>query len=263
MEIAQCADAAGVDGVFLGDHPMFVETIASKSPAAADGAHPGGSDCPWSEPMVVIAAMAALTTRIEFLTSVYLLAERNVFAAAHAVNTASVIAGGRIRLGVGTGWVQEEYELMEQPWRNRGPRTEEMIEALRLLATGEFVEYQGKHLSFPRLKMRPAPGQSVPIYLCGDSDPVVERAARIGDGLVAMPSTLEDFAALVARTEKCRKEIGRDGEPFEYVSLVHAQSYDDFRRLQDAGATGALITTGESTKDDLQRFVDEIAVRFR
>jgi probable F420-dependent oxidoreductase len=262
LEIARQADECGIDGVFLGDHPMFVETITSKT-FSGDGSHPGGADTPWPEPMVMIAAMAAMTRRLEFITSVYLLPERNVFAAAHAVNTASVIAGGRIRLGIGSGWVTEEYELMGQDWHSRGRRLDEMIEALRLLATGEMVEYHGKHISFPRLTMRPALGQSVPIYICGISEAAIKRAARLGDGLVGMPSSIEEFAAVVARTEKYRQELGRQHEPFDYIAIAYAKNYDDFRRLEEVGATGAYITTSPSSTEDFQRFVDDIAARFR
>ena len=137
------------------------------------------------------------------------------------------------------------------------------MEVLRLLATGEFVEYQGKHISFPRIKMRPAPGQSVPIYICGVSDAAIDRAARLGDGLVGMPSSIDEFGAVVARTEQRRQELGRDHEPFDYVAITGPGNYDDFRRLEDLGATGAYVTAGASSPDGLKRFVDEIAVRFR
>ena len=105
--------------------------------------------------------MAAVTERIRFLTGIYVLPMRNPFVAAKAVGTAAWLSGDRVTLGVGVGWMREEFALLEQPFEQRGARTDEMIEVMRTLWAGGMVEHHGGFYDFARLQMSPAPAPPV------------------------------------------------------------------------------------------------------
>ena len=122
--------------------------------------------------------MAAVTERIRFFTNVFVLPMRNPFPVAKQVATAAALSGGRVSLGVGMGWCEEEFDLLEQPFAGRGKRADEQLEVLRKLWAGGWVEHHGDHYDFPRLEMSPSLDAPVPILVGGISDAALRRAAR-------------------------------------------------------------------------------------
>ena len=176
--MARAAEEHGWDAVAISDHVAHPETIASPYPYTKDGAIRWNEHTAWPDPWVSIGAMAAVTTRLRFVTNVYVLALRNPFLAAKAVATAAALSGDRVALGVGVGWCREEFELAGQDFATRGKRTDEMIEVMRKLWTGEMVEHHGRFYDFPRVQMSPAVPGGIPIVIGGVSD-----AALIGRGV--------------------------------------------------------------------------------
>ncbi len=116
VPLARAADEAGFHAVAVSDHVVNVETLRTPYPYTADGSRRWQPFTPWLDPWVAIGAMAAVTTRLRFFTNVYVLPMRNPFLVAKAVSTAAVLSGNRVTLGIGMGWCQEEFELMEQPF---------------------------------------------------------------------------------------------------------------------------------------------------
>ena len=180
--IARTADECGWDALTFSDHIVHPERMESKYPYTADGGTYWDAQNPWPDPWITIASLAAVTTRLHFTTNVFILPARNPVLVAKAVSTAAVLSGDRVALGIGVGWMKEEFEILEQNFHTRGKRTDEAIEILRLLWSGEMVEYHGRHYDFAPMQMRPAPEQPVPIFVGGLSEPALARAARC-DGL--------------------------------------------------------------------------------
>lgn len=274
VEIARAADACGIDGIALSDHVVYPERLASPYPYTPDGRPSFEPSTPWPDPLVAIGAMAAVTTRLRFLTSVYVLPMRNPFAVAKSVGTAAVLSQSRVIFGIGVGWMREEFTLLGQDFHTRGQRTDEAIGVLRTLWRGGMVEHHGRFYDFDRLEMSPVPSAPVPIYVGGVSEPALRRAARLGDGWISVLHSCEEIGAFIARLRALRTEYGRAHEPFGVcVSCSDAFDVDGYRRLEDAGVSSILTVPwilygGDPTLLDdkrrgLERFAGEVLAKMR
>jgi len=271
-ELAQTADECGWEMLALSDHMIQPAEIRSRYPYTEDGSPRHSAFTPWPDPWVAIGYMAALTQRVRFYTSVYVLPMRNPFQVAKAVGTASLLSRERVALGIGMGWMREEIELMEQSFRNRGRRANEMIDVMRKLWGGGWVEHHGEFYDFDRLEMSPVPRAPIPIYVGGVSEPALRRAARQGDGWISDLHSTAEIAELIARLRAYRVEYGRASEPLEIlVSANDAFGLDGYRRLADLGATHVLTMPWffyggptESLADKqvgLRRFADDVIAK--
>jgi probable F420-dependent oxidoreductase len=274
LELARTADECGWDWFAVSDHIVFPEKLSSAYPYAKDGKPYWSSSTPWPDPWTAIAGMAAVTKRLSFLTNIYILPVRNPVLVAKQIGTVATMAGGRVALGIGTGWMKEEFDLLEQRYDARGKRMNEQVEILRALWKGGMVEHHGEFYDFARLEMSPVPKDPVPILVGGLSDVAMKRAARIGDGWIAVQHSTAELRELLGKLHNLRKEFGTDGKPFEtVVACTDAFDVDGFRRVADFGATtlttvpwmmyGADPNSLEQKKDGLKRFADEIISKFR
>ncbi len=273
-ELARAAEDAGFEALAVSDHVVHPEKIASRYPYTADGSPRFRADTPWPDPWVAIGAMAAVTRRLRFLTNVFVLPLRNPFLVAKAVGTAAVLSGGRVALGIGVGWMQDEFVLLEQEFQGRGPRCDEMIEVLRKLWTGEMVEHHGRSYDFGRLQMTPAPAQRIPLYVGGVSEPALRRAAHLGDGWISELHSLAELRSLTAKLRALRTEYGRGHEPFHvFGAATDAFGLDGYRRLAEAGVSHVLTLPWvfyrgnteslDEKRDGIRRFGDEIIAELR
>jgi len=261
--LARAAESAGFARVALSDHVVHPRHLRTPYPYTTDGEPRWAPFTEWLDPFVAIASMAAVTERIRFFTSVYVLPMRNPFLVAKTVASAAVLSRGRVELGVGAGWMEDEFELMQQPFAGRGARMDEMIDVLRLLWSGGWVEHHGAHYDFDALEMSPVPGHPVPIYVGGFSPPALRRAAERADGWISDRHTTAELADLIATVRARRKAAGRADDPFEIlVTCSDAFDLDGYRRLAELGATH--LTTMPwlfygADPDDLQQKLDGIA----
>jgi len=270
--MARAAEAAGFSRVTLSDHVIQPEKLKTPYPYTEDGAPRWPPFTDWPDPWVAIGAMAALTERIRFFTSVFVLAMRNPFLVAKTVGTAAVLSGGRVELGIGVGWMREEFELLEQRFEGRGGRTDEMIDVLRRIWEGGWVEHRGENYDFPPLEMSPVPERPIPIYVGGFSAPAIRRAATRGDGWISDLHSTAELAELIPRVLALRAESERSTEPFEIlVTCNDAYDLDGYRRIADLGAThfttmpwlfyGANPDVLQEKIDGIARFGDEVIAR--
>jgi probable F420-dependent oxidoreductase len=204
VELARHAENVGFDQIALSDHVFYPEKLASSYPYSSTGRPVFSAEAPWPDVWVMVGAMAAATQRIEFTTNVYVLPARNPFVVAKAVGTASWLSGGRVSLGVGAGWMREEFDALEQPFDRRGKRMEEQIQVIRTLWQGGMVEHHGTFYDFDRLQMAPVPPGPVPILVGGHSDVALRRAARIGDGWIGIHYTLAELREYIAKLQALR-----------------------------------------------------------
>ena len=271
--IAKAADAAGYRAMALADHVVNLETLRTPYPYTDDGNRRWEAFTPWVDPWVAIGALAAVTEQLHFFTNIFVLPMRDPFTVAKSVATASAMSGGRVALGVGMGWCEEEFDLLGEPFRKRGARADEMLELLAELWTGRWVEHHGEFYDVPRLEMTPAPPAPVPVYVGGLSDAALRRAARhdgwISD-LISTPQAAEYRAAIEAE----RARLGRSEADFSMiVSLNDARTADDFRRAEEAGVTDLLTMPWayyggfdlplQGKIDGLNRFADDILAKLR
>ena len=197
FELARIAEEAGFDTLTLGHHHFM----------------PGNA----SDPLTVLAAVAARTTRIRLGTGIFQLAIHNPVRVAEQLATVDQLSGGRVTLGVGTGWWPLEYEVHGSSYRERGARTEEALEILRLVLGGEKTAYEGRFFRFPELTVHPRPVQvpRPPLWVAGVVDAAVERAARLGDAWLCGP--VQSLARAKSCLEVYRAACQRLGRQDDWV----------------------------------------------
>ncbi len=266
LQIAQLSEGVGFDGVFVSEHVFVPETLASKYPYSADGTPLFTAETPWLDPWVQIGAMAAVTTTLRFVTGVYILPLRHPLEVAKAVASAAVMSHDRVALGVGAGWMREEFDVLGREFTARGKRMDEQIEVLRKVWAGGMVEHHGTYYDFPRLQMSPAPRRLPPILIGGQSDAAFKRAARIGDGWVGSGHAPDQVLGVMQRLSELRREAGRERQPFDAILVLSGPpNVDDLRRFEDAGVTSLvswplLFTVGpQASMDDKRRYLETYA----
>jgi len=242
LGIARAAEEAGFEGVLLSDHLFFPGRIESRYPYSEDGKPAFDGTTPFPEPWTTIAAMAAVTARLRFATMVYILPLRHPLEVAKAVGTAALLSGGRVALGVGAGWIREEFDVLGVDFATRGARMDEMIEVMRKAWTGAMVEHHGRFFDFAPLQMSPPPPAPPPIWVGGLSRAALRRAATRGDGWIGTGQTPEDAVRIVGELRRLRASSPRAGTPFDaIVPLAVPADRDLLRRLSDAGVTATTV----------------------
>jgi probable F420-dependent oxidoreductase len=234
LPVAAAADDAGFDGLALPDHVANPVRIESQYPGTQDGSTPWELDrTPWPDPWIALTAVAA-TTRLQVMTHVMVLPMRNPFLVAKSVGTVAALFPGRVHVGIGVGWMPEEFALLESRFDNRGARTNEMVGVLRALWGGQPAGFTGTHYAFDSVAMFPAPEIPPPIYGSGSSDAALDRAARLLDGFVAMPCSVDEIADDLLPALRGRLAgHGRADADFHLNVIPPAVGVDELRRLTE------------------------------
>lgn len=261
--LARMLDEAGFYGMLTSDHLIYPKQLSAPYPLTG-GDPPWPPETQWPDSWVTIGALAAVTTRLRFSNAVYVVGARPLLEVAKQVATAATLSGGRVALAIGTGWMREEFELLGQNFDDRGPRTTEMIHALRALWQGGWVSWDGTYYTVPEMMIEPHPPTPVPILGGGESDVALKRAARDCDGWVGMYYTWDDAVAIVERLQGFRRQFGRAEAPFEIiVALMEAPSVDLYRRAEDVGITGVMCApwSGNGYREGIERFAEQFVAR--
>ena len=266
IDIARCAEEFGFHGLMSGDHAVYPETIAPDYPYSDTGLPPMNPDDEYPDQTAIFAAMAAVTSRLRFTCGVYVLPLRNPHEVARAAATLAILSDNRFVLGVGVGWMKEEFDIYGVDFRQRGSITDESIEVLHKLWRGGMVEHHGRHFDFPRVQLSPAPAVPPPIYIGGASEIALRRAARC-DGYIGAGTAPEQVGPLLRRLHALRREYGRDHLPFEaMLGISTAPSVDLHRRLSDDGLESTVappffysLGKKRSTLDEKRRCMEAYA----
>lgn len=263
VTVGRAAETAGFDTVALSDHVFYPRDLASPYPYTPDGKPQYDPTWDFPDPWVTVAAIAAATTRLNFLTNVFVLPARNPLIVAKAVGTAAALSGGRVALGVGAGWMREEFDALQQPFERRGKRMDEAVEVLRAVWSGGFVEHHGEHFDFGAIDMRPAPPNPIPILVGGHSERALARAARL-DGWIGVNYDLDTLEAHCRRLAELRDEAGTSDRPFEIVaSPLAVPSFEVVERLRGLGVTtlltSAWMAAGVTVPDSAEHATDLLA----
>ena len=265
-DIARWAEELGFEGVVGADHALYPETMRPDYPYSESGYPPQTAESEYPDMWTSSAAMAAVTERLRFVCGVYVLPLRNPIEVAKQAATMAILSRGRFALGVGTGWMKEEFDLYGVDFASRGRRMDEMIEVMRGLWAGGYYEHHGEFFDFEPIVVSPRPDHPVPLYFGGAAPIALRRAARIGDGWIGTGNTPEEVPALLDELARLRREAGRGEDPFDTVVGIYGEtSVDLFRRLEDAGMTSGIhlpfwfALGGPSTLDQKKRLMDGFA----
>lgn len=204
---AQAAEDLGYDYLIFYDHVLGADTRSRP-----DWAGPYSYADPFHEPLVTFGYLAAVTNRIGLVTAVIILPQRQTALVAKQAAEVDLLSGGRLRLGVGIGWNNVEYEALGQNFHDRGKRSEEQVELMRALWTDDVVDFHGRWHDVPRAGIRPLPVQRpIPVWFGGGkTDGVLRRIARMGDGWFPQIAPDEEGRALVEKFRGFLAEAGRE-----------------------------------------------------
>ena len=238
VPLARRAEELGFEGISMPEHLFLPQQVASSYPYSADGSVTWDEQAPWPEPLTAIAAMGASTSRLRFTTSILIAPLRDLFALAKAAGTAAGFAPGRVSLGLGAGWLREEFDIVGQGFDDRGARLDEMLELLPKLWSGELVEHVGPLLAFPPLRMRPS--ATLAILTGGHAPAALRRAAR-ADGWIGAHDSLEATAADLTALAAARAAAGRSEAPYEILLAALPRHAADAAALEELGVDGLII----------------------
>ncbi len=234
--LARRADELGFESVWVADHLAAPIEFAPTYPYRESGRPSFVAETPFADPLVLMGQLSAVTQKILLGIGVLVLPLRNPFVAAKAAATAQDLSNGRLLLGVGVGWMREEFDAVGEPFVRRAARMEEMLVVMNKLWTGEAVKHEGEWYRFDTLQMSPGVIRPIPILVGGSSEPALQRAARIADGWCGPPCSLADNIAHRTVIERALGPAGRDAKHFSYwVRSNEATSNDLIARYRDAG----------------------------
>ncbi len=217
---AQAAEQLGYDHVLIYDHVLGA-VHGDRHPRLLG---PYTEKDPFHEPFVLLAYLAGVTSRIELVTGVLILPQRQTALVAKQAAELDLLSGGRLRLGVGTGWNHVEYESLGEDFASRGKRFDEQIELLRQLWRNPVIDFRGDYHRVDRAGILPLPRPNLPIWFGGFSEVAVRRAARLGDGFI-FGTTPTRMRALLATLHEHLRGEGR--EPAEFGAEAIADFSDD------------------------------------
>jgi probable F420-dependent oxidoreductase len=228
LDLARAADRLGFDAIWLGEHlllPVDYRTIHPTKSSEGEQHHKGpivGLDTELLDPFVALAAIAGSTTRLRLATGIYILPLRHPLLTARGACTLQEVSGGRLLLGLGTGWLSEEFDAFDVPFDERVSRFNEAVEVMRRAWRGGPFEFQGKHFGFDSIQLTSRP-VSVPLVFGGNTERALRRAATMGDAWFSSGTpTLDEAVRLRDRLHALRDEHGVT-EPFPcYVRVEGA-----------------------------------------
>ncbi|MGE2833312.1 TIGR03619 family F420-dependent LLM class oxidoreductase [Mycobacterium sp. SMC-4] len=239
LELARAADELGYDGLGIPDHVVNFAELKTPYPYHESGQVRWDPFTDWADPWVLIGSLAQVTTRLRFVTTVYIPALRDPYSAAKSIGTAAYLSGGRVELGIGVGWCREEFELMGAQFSQRGGRTDEMVELMRELWQPGWTEFHGEFYQTPKLEMSP-PAPHIPVLVGGRTERALRRAA-VNDGWIADQMNTADALAIVSRLRELREAAGKTMDDFTVLApLTDAYTPEHYIRAEEAGITTIL-----------------------
>lgn len=241
-DLARAAEQSGVESLWTVEHVIWPTEYDSQYPYAPTGKMPGDKTSAIPDPLIWLAFVAAQTERIKIATGIVILPERNPVVFAKEVATLHRLSGGRLELGIGVGWLEEEFDALGIPWERRGARTDEYVHAMRALWAGDDAAYRGDFVDFTDVSSNPKPpGGSVPIVIGGHSAAAAKRAGRLGDGFFPGKGSVDELREMVDIVRQSAAEHDRDPATIEITASHPGIMGDD-----PVGAAEELASVGVS-----------------
>ncbi|MDP1820389.1 MAG: LLM class F420-dependent oxidoreductase [Acidimicrobiales bacterium] len=270
VAIAQAAEDGGIESLWTVEHVLVPAGYQSTYPYSPAGKMPGPEDSDIPDPLIWLAFVAAHTSTIRLGTGILILPQRNPVIVAKEVATLDRLSGGRVELGIGIGWLEEEFDALGVPFADRGKRTDDHVAVLRALWDEGAASHESEYTSFTDAYSRPRPTQPrIPIVIGGHSKAAARRAGRLGDGFFPGRGSHEELAQLIAVMRATATEHGRDPDAIEVTSggkgALGAGALDEVRRLADLGVSRVIIPPlafdPEGQREAFARYGDEVISR--
>jgi probable F420-dependent oxidoreductase len=266
LDICRRAEAAGFESIWGGEHVVLPDSIGSRYPYTPDGKIPAEPDTPIPDPLIWLAFAAAAAPTLRLGTCILIVPQRNPLVLAKELATLDRLSGGRVELGLGVGWLREEFDALGVAWERRGARNDEYVAAMRALWAGPHAEFHGEFVDFAPVTCSPRPVQSrLPILVGGDTDAAIQRAVRIADGYFPGEGDAQRLGALIGRLRAAAQHADRDPDSIEINAMFGAQMADPVAGVAQMASLGvgrvmipAFFFAGPGGLDRLSEFGERV-----
>jgi len=263
IQFAQAAEKAGVDSLWTVEHVIYPSNYDSEYPYDTSGKMMMAPDTDLTDPLIWLTWLAANTSSIRLGTGILILPERNPLVLAKELGTLDSLSGGRVELGIGVGWLKEEFDALGIPWERRGARTDEYVAVMQKLWSGNEVSFDGEFVSFENISSNPKPVHgSVPITIGGHSDAAARRAGRIGNGFFPGNGDLQHMLNLM---NESAEQNGRDPKEIEVnwgdTEIMGSDPIAAAEKLKSQGVTRIILPSVmflNNTEEQLAEFGERV-----
>lgn len=262
ISVAQHAESAGIESVWTFEHVMVPTHYESVYPYSADGKMPIPPEAWFIDPLIALSHVAGATKTIRLGTGVNIFPQANPMLFAKQTASLDVLSGGRLELGLGIGWLAEEYEAMGTPFARRGARFDDYLAAMKKVWTGDVVDHQSDFLSWHDFKSYPRPVQRPhpPILIGGTTTRNLQRVVDTAQGWYA-PS--DSHAELTEKIGELKRLAGEAGRPFDSIEISTtwriAKRPDALSQFEDLGISRVVAMLSATGESDPRRGIDVIA----
>ena len=268
---AQLVEKLGFDALWVSDHIVVPRSLESRYPYRRDGSFPVSPDVSLMEPIATLLFVAAITERVKLGTTVLVLPMRNPIVTAKQLASLDVLSNGRLILGVGTGWMEEEFQMLGVPFKRRGARTNEYIRLIKALWTEENPSFEGEFWQIKDVGFNPKPLQKPhpPIWTGGHSAPALRRAGRLSDGWHAVGVSPDTLREQFQEVQRHAEEAGRD--PASITLSVRprvriddpAKTIELLRSYREVGVSHAVLEIFAPDMDRARSLLETLANEIR
>lgn len=268
---AQAAEEYGFDSLWVSDHVIVPRNLTSRYPYRDDGEFPVDPDVPMLDPIAALLFVAGVTQRAMLGTTVLVLPMRNPIITAKMLASLDVLSGGRLILGVGAGWMREEFDLLGMPFERRGARTDDYIQLFKALWTEENPSFKGKLIEIEDVGFAPKPIQRPhpPIWVGGHSKPALRRAGRLGDAWHAAFVGPDQLREEYREVRRYAEEAGRDPDSVALTVRTRlplkdvAKAVEHIERLRDVGVSHIVVEIFTVELDRARELMEVLAKEVR
>jgi probable F420-dependent oxidoreductase len=264
-EMAVAAEEAGFESLWTVEHVVVPSGYDSPYPYDPSGKMPGGEDFDIPDPLIWLSWVASATSTIRLATGILIVPQRNPVVLAKELATLDHLSGGRMELGIGVGWLEEEFDAIGVPFSERGRRTDDNIAAMRALWSEEKATYHGEFTSFDECISRPRPvNGAIPVHVGGHTDIAARRAGRLGDGFFPGKGNPQELARSFDLVRETAREHGRDPDAIEFTAggaTIGSGALKAAQELADVGVDRIMVPAFAfwgDTADALKRYGDEV-----
>jgi probable F420-dependent oxidoreductase len=253
--LAAAADDTGIESLWTVEHVVVPKDYASPYPYSSSGKMPGSEDSPIPDPLAWLSFIAAASENVRLCTGILILPQRNPVILAKELATIDVLSGGRMTLGVGVGWLREEFEAIGIPFEERAARTDETIAALRALWSTDET-FEGRYFRFREARSYPKPvAGAIPIVVGGHTKAAARRAGRLADGFFPARG---DLPVLFDEVRSAAKAAGRDAGAIE-LTAGGPPTVEFVQQLEDMGVSRLVVPPPAFDPSDVKRALGELS----
>ncbi len=267
IAVAQRAEALGIESVWTAEHVIVPVDMESKYPYTETGKMPLDETADFFDPLVTLAAVAGATSTLKLGTGINILPQANPLLLAKQAASLDALSGGRLLLGLGLGWMREEFAAMGTPFERRGARFDDYLQAMRKVWSGEVVEHRSDFLDWSGFRSHPTPARkaALPVLIGGHAGKALQRAALYGDGWYPAIYSAAELAPLLQQLRATCADVGRNYADIEITAIWAASSgLDEIKRYRDLGVsrlTVPLQSIGDDHLASVQWLADEVMAK--